>query len=116
MNPTEWTGALTLFVMFASSIVIPEVLRRRRLGTVEQRQTEASWKDINEALVKERNTLQRRLDERDQYYAAQLKLVEDRFLAQVKALQEQVTEHQTTITQQGETIDRLYAERGRRSP
>jgi hypothetical protein len=104
VTPTELTGFLTLGVLFVSAIVIPALSRRRQRGTVQERQTEASWAGITATLQAERNTLQARLDERDKVYAGRLELVEAEFENKIRDMQLIIKDLRELVAEQGKTI------------
>jgi hypothetical protein len=97
VTPTEITQYLTVGVLFLSTIFIPEYLRRRRLGTATERQSEASWQSLTKAYQEERDSLQKRLDSRDKVYAEQLRLVEADFENKVHDLEATIAELRTEV-------------------
>lgn len=114
MTPELLTSITGVAVAVIAGIVVPRWLAHREQGTIEEQQTTASWAGITQALQEERDNLQKRLDGQDTRQAEQISRLEKRLGDQIVALQRTIDEQQSQLTEQGKTINRLYAELGRR--
>jgi len=104
VTPTDWTAILGSLVTLVTALVWPSILARRRARITDQQNSNDTWQGMFDRQGADKDKLQKRYDERDAYYSAQLSLVEARFKNEIDDLQGVVKQQQEQLDSQGITI------------